>query len=59
METVYTITILDNREARVTNNRIGYLDSFHGPTFKADAIRYVKKTGGSLAKFEFATFLAK
>lgn len=50
MKIEYTITIIGN-EARVTKPGLGYCDSFHGPTFKADAIRYVLKRGGSF-KFE-------
>ncbi|XZE35379.1 hypothetical protein SH501x_000869 [Pirellulaceae bacterium SH501] len=50
MKIEYTITIIGN-EARVTKPGLGYCDSFHGPTSKADAIRYVLKRGGSF-KFE-------
>jgi hypothetical protein len=52
----YTIIIIGNNEARVTREGIGYCESFHGPKFKADAIRYVKKVGGKNAKFTFVDF---
>ena len=52
----YTIKIIDNSEARVISDTIGYCDSFHGDTYKADAIRYIKKVGGKDAKFKFEIF---
>jgi hypothetical protein len=52
----YTITIIDSSEARVTKDGFGYCESFFGPTFKADAIRYIKRVGGRNAKFKFADF---
>ena len=55
MNATYTITIIDNEEARVTNDA-GYCDSFHGQTYKADAIRYIKRVGGRNATFQFENF---
>ncbi len=52
----YTIKIIDNSEARVISEAVGYCDSFYGETYKADAIRYIKKVGGRNAKFKFENF---
>ena len=52
----YTITIIDNSEARVSRDGYGYCESFYGSTFKADAIRYIKRVGGSQATFCFEEF---
>jgi hypothetical protein len=52
----YLITIIDNSEARVTSDGIGYCESFCGATFKADAIRYIKRVGGKNATFSFVDF---
>ena len=48
---LYTITIIGT-EARVTKPGL-YCESFYGPTFKSDAIRYVLARGG---KFQFEDF---
>jgi len=49
----YTITVFANKEAKVTKAGFGYCESFSDRNFRADAIRYVKRVGGSGATFEF------
>lgn len=49
----YTITVIGNSYANVSKNGFGFCESFYGNTFKADAIRYVKKVGGKSASFVF------
>ena len=54
----YEITIISevDQVAYVSRDDVGFLERFDGPTFKADAIRYIKKTGGKNAGFKFETF---
>jgi hypothetical protein len=54
----YTITI-NGHCAIVSKDGFGYCSAFYGPTFKADAIRYIKRVGGASASFRFETYKYK
>ena len=54
----YEINIISesSKTAYVIKPGFGFCERFDGETFKADAIRYVRRVGGQTAKFKFTKF---